>query len=154
MTTSLLNLAMFKSTPLPSNLALAQVLTLLHLVLITLPAVLAQSSSSSASVAIITKNYIDTISGYASLSTCAEGVLSTVVRGQFSGCGDNNALTSYTCFCTDSSSYMSGVISSDVVSSCPAAVASAQASSALSVFSAYCELGVAAVSTTTTTARG
>lgn len=107
---------------------------------------LAEASSSI----IQTSNYIDTVSGYDELSTCAEQVLSTVVRGQFSGCGDSNALTSYTCFCTDSSSYMSAVISKDVVSSCPALVASVQASSALGVFNAYCEIGVSAGLTTQT----
>lgn len=103
-------------------------------------AVLAASKSSN----IPTKNYIDTISGYTDLSTCAELVLSTVVRGEYSGCADTYALTSFTCFCTDSSSYMSEVISSDVEAACPASVASAQASSALGVFAAYCELGVPA----------
>lgn len=94
------------------------------------------------SVIFQTTNYIDTISGYNELSICAEKVLSTVVRGEFSGCGDTYALTSYTCFCTDSSSYMSAVISKDVMSSCPESAASAQASSALGVFAAYCALGV------------
>lgn len=103
--------------------------------------VLAADASSSI---IQTKNFIDTISGYTDLSTCAENVLSTVVRAEYSGCGDTYAVTSYTCFCTDSSSFMSSVISSDVSASCPASVAAAQASSALGVFDAYCELGVAA----------
>lgn len=59
----------------------------------------AQSSSSSSKSSIVqTKNYIDTISGYTDLSTCAELVLSTVVRGEYSGCADTYALTSYTCF--------------------------------------------------------
>lgn len=144
--TTLLDPEMRQPTPLTSGSSLAALAQALALLLLTLPAaVIAQ-----ASVETVTKNYIDTISGYASLSSCAEGVLSTVVRGQFSGCGDSNALTSYTCFCTDSSSYMSAVISSDVVSSCPAAVATVQASSALGVFEAYCELGVAAGLTTIT----
>lgn len=61
----------------------------------------AQSSSSSdaSETSIIqTHNYIDTISGYDELSTCAELVLSTVVRGEYSGCADTFAVTSYTCF--------------------------------------------------------
>lgn len=57
----------------------------------------AQSESSSSSI-VQTKNYIDTISGYTDLSTCAELVLSTVVRAEYSGCGDRFAITSYTCF--------------------------------------------------------
>lgn len=103
----------------------------------------AASSSSSTSI-VKTKNYIDTISGYKELSSCAEDVLSTVVRGEYSGCGDTYALTSYTCFCTDSSSYMSAVISRDVMLTCNSAVASAQASSAGAIFDAYCQLGVVA----------
>lgn len=110
--------------------------------------------AQSGSVIIQTTNYIDTISGYHDLSTCAEQVLSTVVRGEFSGCGDTYALTSYTCFCTDSSSYMSAVISKDVMSSCPVSAASVQASSALGIFAAYCALGVdAGLSTQTTSSE-
>lgn len=66
------------------------------------------------------------------------------MRGEYSGCADTYALTSYTCFCTDSSTYMSAVISSDVMSSCDSSVASAQAISAGAVFDAYCQLGVRA----------
>lgn len=104
------------------------------------------SKSSSRTKVIQTTNYIDTIDGYSSLSSCAIDVLSTVVRGEFSGCGgwDDN-LTSYTCFCTDSYSFMSTVISTDIITSCDGgATASAQATSALSVFDAYCALGVEA----------
>lgn len=96
-----------------------------------------------------TKNYIDTISGYDELSACAVNVLSTVVRDENSGCQDTYALTSYTCFCTDSSSYFSNVISRDVVSGCNSSIAAPQATSALSVFDAYCALGVAAGLVTT-----
>lgn len=76
-------------------------------------------------------------------------VLSTVVRDENSGCQDTYALTSYTCFCTDSSSYFSNVISTDVVSGCNSSIAAPQATSALSVFDAYCALGVAAGLVTT-----
>lgn len=100
--------------------------------------------ADSSSSIVPTKNYIDTISGYAALSSCAESVLSTVVRGEYSGCPDTYALTSYTCFCTDSSSYMSAVISQDVISRCATGIASEQASSAGVVFDAYCALGVSA----------
>lgn len=104
------------------------------------------TSTSSRTKVIQTTNYIDTIDGYSSLSSCAIDVLSTVVRGEFSGCGgwDDN-LTSYTCFCTDSYSFMSTVISTDIITSCNGgSTASAQATSALSVFDDYCALGVAA----------
>lgn len=103
---------------------------------------LAASPARAASSSIVpTKNYIDTISGYIELSTCAEGVLSTVVRAQQSGCGDNQALTSYTCFCTDSSSYFRLMISTEVTNSCGSA-GSEQATSAVEIFDSYCALGV------------
>ncbi|OJD35636.1 uncharacterized protein BKCO1_1600035 [Diplodia corticola] len=111
---------------------------------------LAAPVRAAASSSIVpTKNYIDTISGYIELSTCAEDVLSTVVRAQQSGCGDNMATTSYTCFCTDSSSYYSAMISSEVSNSCGTA-GSAQASSAIAVFDGYCALGVEHGLSTTT----
>ncbi|KAK7734183.1 hypothetical protein SLS63_004468 [Diaporthe eres] len=44
----------------------------------------------------VTSVFIDTVSGYDELSTCAEEVLSTIVRAQYSGCGDKGAVTSYT----------------------------------------------------------
>lgn len=121
------------------------------------------SSSSSSSTGTIssrtkviqTTNYIDTIDGYSSLSSCAIDVLSTIVRGEFSGCGgwDDN-LTSYTCFCTDSRSFMVNAISTDIITSCNGgSTASAQATSALSVFDDYCALGVEAGLEPTTDCR-
>lgn len=102
------------------------------------------STSISSSPIAPTKNYIDTIPGYHDLSTCAEDVLSTIVRAQYRGCGDNNALTSYTCFCTDSSSFFSSEITAAVSATCDSSIESAQASSAGLVFNAYCALGVEA----------
>lgn len=103
-------------------------------------------SSSSKTKILQTTNYIDTIDGYSSLSSCAIDVLSTIVRGEFSGCGGwDNQLTSYTCFCTDSYSFMSTAISTDVITSCDGgSTASAQATSAIAVFDEYCALGVEA----------
>lgn len=103
----------------------------------------AQQGSTTTTVT-QTKIWINTVSGYSSLSSCAEGALSTIVRGQASGCGNvNTYLTnSYSCFCTDSSSYMSHAISTDVIQDCATDVASTQASSAIAVFDAYCALGV------------
>lgn len=109
--------------------------------------VLADAISTSV---VPTKNYINTISGYDDLSTCAENVLSTIVQAQSSGCGDDGALTSYTCFCTDSSSRFSSDITSAVSVTCDSAIASEQASSAIQVFDAYCALGVKAGLATTT----
>lgn len=92
-----------------------------------------------------TKNYINTVPGYSQLVSCAEHPLSTVVRGMSQGCGENaDAITSYTCFCTLSSSYMSSVISKGVSSYCRNSSALQQVSSAIAVFDAYCDLGVEA----------
>ncbi|KUI53840.1 Axial budding pattern protein 2 [Cytospora mali] len=99
-----------------------------------------------------TSNFIDTISGYSELSTCAENVLSTIVRAQSSGCGDDGALTSYTCFCTDSSSLFSYEITSAISVSCNSSIWSTQATSAIAVFDAYCALGVPAALASTTAA--
>lgn len=112
-------------------------------------AVIIRRARSSSAAAPKTKNYIDTISGYDELSECAVSVLSTVVRDENSGCQDTYALTSYTCFCTDSSSFFSNVISRDVVAGCDSSVAAPQVTSALSVFDAYCALGVEAGLVTT-----
>ncbi|KAK7714214.1 hypothetical protein SLS64_004313 [Diaporthe eres] len=92
-----------------------------------------------------TKNYINTVPGYSQLVSCAEHPLSTVVRGMSQGCGENaDAITSYSCFCTLSSSYMSSVISKGVSSYCRNSSALQQVSSAIAVFDAYCDLGVEA----------
>lgn len=92
-----------------------------------------------------TKNYINTIPGYSQLVPCAEHPLSTIVRGMSQGCGENwTAITSYTCFCTRSSSYMSSAISKDVSSYCRNSSALEQVSSAIAVWDAYCDLGVEA----------
>ncbi|KUI68723.1 Axial budding pattern protein 2 [Cytospora mali] len=99
-----------------------------------------------------TSNFIDTISGYSELSTCAENVLSTIIRAQSSGCGDEGALTSYTCFCTDSSSLFSYEITSAISVSCNSSIWSTQATSAIAVFDAYCALGVPAALASTTAA--
>ncbi|KUI61537.1 hypothetical protein VP1G_11317 [Cytospora mali] len=113
--------------------------------LVVLKASLPTFSNAQSSTSVLqTEKYSDTISGYRDLSTCTENVLSTIVRAEYSGCQDSFSLTSYTCFCTDSSSYFSSVISKDVSASCNSLDVSVQASSALGVFDAYCALGVQA----------
>lgn len=92
-----------------------------------------------------TKNYINTVPGYSQLVPCAVVPLSSVVRGMSQGCGENaEAITSYTCFCTLSSSYMSSVIAKGVSSQCRNSSAPQQVSSAIAVWDAYCDLGVEA----------
>jgi hypothetical protein len=54
------------------------------------------------------------------------------------GCGDNNALTSYDCFCTTSFSYFSSLISTEVAGQCGNVTEALQA---ISVFDNYCAVG-------------
>lgn len=93
----------------------------------------------SASRVVSQSIYINLIPEYSSLSSCAISPLSTIVRGMGAGCGDGSALTSYSCFCTDSSSYFSSMISSVVLAQC--ATDPSQASSAVNVFDSYCAVG-------------
>ena len=65
-----------------------------------------------------TNIYIDQIPLYSELPACAEDRLSAIVRAQFSGCGDDMQLTSFACFCIDSSSEFSSIISTAVQSQC------------------------------------
>lgn len=90
--------------------------------------------------------------GYSQLTSCAVEPLSTIVRGMSSGCGDDGSLTSYTCFCTGSSSKMNSIISSVVSTECKShsnvtSFVTAQVSSAIAVFDSYCALGVNATTT-------
>lgn len=119
------------------------------LLLVAAPLVARAQDAASAKV---TSVFIDTVSGYDELSTCAEEVLSTIVRAQYSGCGDKGAVTSYTCFCTDSSSLMSDMITNAISNRCDSSIVSDQASSAIDVFDAYCAIGVPGDLATTTTA--
>ncbi|PSR99075.1 hypothetical protein BD289DRAFT_54900 [Coniella lustricola] len=124
------------------------------LLLVASAGYLARASETNAVSAVPTSNYINTVPGYSDLSTCAINVLSTIVRAQSSGCGDGGALTSYTCFCTNSSSFFSYEITSAISESCASSVWSAQASSAIQVFDSYCDLGVEAGLATTTANSG
>ena len=84
--------------------------------------------------------FIDSIPAYSALPQCAVLPLSKIVRGMVSGCGDGGKTTSYSCFCTASSSRISSIISSNVQSACPTTTQGA-ADDALNVFSSYCALG-------------
>src|SRR3954468_8809844 len=83
--------------------------------------------------------WINQVAEYSDLNSCAEAPLSGVVRGQKSGCG---ALTSYSCFCTASSSRFEAIISTAVLSACPGSTEDAD--SATLVFSLYCQIGLTA----------
>jgi hypothetical protein len=66
--------------------------------------VLLASAVCSSVAAIKTSIYINEIPGYSQLPSCAEDRLSAIVRAQSSGCGDDQQLTSFSCFCIDQSS--------------------------------------------------
>lgn len=84
--------------------------------------------------------FIDTIPEYSELPVCAVDQLRTVVKNMERGCGDGGRTTSYSCFCTDSSSHFSRVISTRVASAClPETTTAVEA--AADVFSSYCALG-------------
>ena len=68
-----------------------------------------------------TRIYIDEAPLYTSLPSCAQGRLSAIVRAQVSGCGDAMQLTSFSCFCIDSSSAFVSIISTDIMASCTSA---------------------------------
>lgn len=89
--------------------------------------------------------YINLVPEYSSLSTCAQLPVSSIVRDMDKGCGDGGELTSYSCFCTASSSYYSALISTVVMAHCVGNSSVAQASSAVDVFQSYCEVGATAL---------
>lgn len=83
--------------------------------------------------------FINSFPEYSALPACAEHPLSTIVRDMVNGCGDDQKTTSYSCFCTDSSSYFASVISTKVASDCLPETTTAVAE-ALEVFDMYCGL--------------
>jgi hypothetical protein len=80
--------------------------------------------------------FIDLIPAYKHLPPCAEVPLSTIVRDMDLGCGDGGKTTSWSCFCSTSSSQFAANISSIVQASCTADLPAVTA--ALGVFSTYC----------------
>ncbi|KAB8801907.1 hypothetical protein FH972_026728 [Carpinus fangiana] len=106
--------------------------------------------------AAVTTHYINQVPLYSSLTSCAEAPLSAIVRGESSGCGED--FSSFTCFCTQSSSRFNSIISKAVSSNCGGSIAAEQASSAGAVFASYCQLGaedaIATTTPTTATATG
>ena len=95
--------------------------------------------------------FINNVPGYSELDTaCAPPQLSTIVRDMYSGCGDQGQTTSYSCFCSVSSSYMESVISTAILSVCPGSTAAV--SSASAVFHDYCQIGATIQTTSVTSA--
>ncbi|CAA9966522.1 hypothetical protein PTMSG1_09881 [Pyrenophora teres f. maculata] len=88
-----------------------------------------------------TSIFIDSIPEYRLLAKCAEKEVSTIVRDMVYGCGDggNGAYQSFACFCYESSAKFSSMIGAHVQTVCPKDPS--QNTTALQVFSSYCEAG-------------
>ena len=88
-----------------------------------------------------TSIFIDAIPEYHLLAQCAEKEVSTIVRDMVYGCGDggNGAYQSFACFCYESSAKFSSMIGAHVQTQCPNDPS--QNTTALQVFSSYCEVG-------------
>ncbi|KAF2008974.1 hypothetical protein BU24DRAFT_88996 [Aaosphaeria arxii CBS 175.79] len=84
------------------------ILPLLSLIAISATPVAAKSTSI----------FIDQIPLYSRLASCAEDRVSAIIRAQFSGCGDNMQLTSFSCFCIDSSTEFNSILSTAVEEQC------------------------------------
>jgi hypothetical protein len=97
--------------------------------------------SFAATAVIAQKIFIDKVPGYFDLPSCAEVPLSVIVRDMESGCGDNGRTTSYSCFCTASSSKIKHIISTEITSRCSASALPA-ASSAEYIFEEYCQIRI------------
>jgi hypothetical protein len=65
-----------------------------------------------------TSIWINEIPLYSSLAPCASDRISAIIRAQKSGCNDDSAHTSFACFCIDSSSQFSSIISTAVAQQC------------------------------------
>jgi hypothetical protein len=83
--------------------------------------------------------WLNQLDSYDSLPYCAEGPISSIVRDMVSGCGDGGRATSYSCFCTRSSSRFESIIATAVAKEC--SHWGTEASSATSIFHEYCQLG-------------
>ncbi|KAF2111384.1 hypothetical protein BDV96DRAFT_181977 [Lophiotrema nucula] len=97
-----------------------------------------------------TSIFINNVPEYSLLESCAEIQVSTIVRDMVYACGDDSKLTSYACFCYQSSARVSSMIGKHVSSACNPQFP-AQNTSAIEVFSSYCELGAVAPTPTGST---
>ncbi|RBR06160.1 uncharacterized protein FIESC28_11175 [Fusarium coffeatum] len=93
--------------------------------------------------------WLNQLDSYDSLPYCAEGPISSIVRDMVSGCGDAGRTTSYSCFCTRSSSSFAQIIATAVAKEC--SHWGTEVSSATSIFHEYCQLGGAGQQTIATT---
>ncbi|KAK8022441.1 Glycosyl transferase [Apiospora rasikravindrae] len=87
--------------------------------------------------------FIDSLSGYQALPPCAERPVNAIVKNMASGCGDHQMTTSYSCFCTASSTKYVSIISKEVAKRCLPDTSTAIAQ-ATDLFESYCAIGSAA----------
>ncbi|KAF2468970.1 uncharacterized protein BDR25DRAFT_344159 [Lindgomyces ingoldianus] len=104
-----------------------------HLILLALLSFLA--------IAPAQKIFINKVPAYSSLPSCAVQPLSTIVRNMEQGCGDGGKTTSFSCFCTASSSKMESKISQAVEKKCGSQTVTGGVEKALGVFASYCAMG-------------
>jgi hypothetical protein len=97
------------------------------------------SASKATGEIVPTKIYINQVPEYNLLATCAEPEVSSIVRNMVYGCGDGSRLTSYACFCYESSPHFGSLIGSHVATACKDEPA--QSVSAMDVFNQYCQIG-------------
>jgi hypothetical protein len=90
----------------------------MHLLTSFIVCFFAIASIRSVNAAGKTNIYIDQIPLYTELAPCAQGRIDAIVRNQASGCGDDQQLTSFACFCLFSSSEFSSIISTAVAQQC------------------------------------
>ncbi|KAK7986916.1 hypothetical protein PG988_001904 [Apiospora saccharicola] len=86
--------------------------------------------------------FIDELPGYKALPSCAERPVHTIVKDMSMGCGDRQKTTSYSCFCTASSTQYVSIISKEVAKLCLPDTTTA-VPQALSLFESYCAIGSA-----------
>ena len=84
--------------------------------------------------------FIDELPGYKALPSCAERPIHTIVKDMSMGCGDRKKTTSYSCFCTASSTKYVTLISNEVAKLCLPDTSTAVAQ-ALDLFGSYCAIG-------------
>ncbi|KAK8121660.1 hypothetical protein PG984_010330 [Apiospora sp. TS-2023a] len=85
------------------------------------------------------KIFIDQLSGYKALPSCAERPIHTIVKDMSLGCGDGKKTTSYGCFCSASSTHFVSLISKEVAKLCLPDTTTAVAQ-ATSLFGSYCAI--------------
>ncbi|KAK8091848.1 hypothetical protein PG997_002209 [Apiospora hydei] len=84
--------------------------------------------------------FIDNLPGYRALPPCAETPVHTIVKDMSRGCGDHRKTTSYSCFCTASSTQYVALISKEVAKRCLPDTTTG-VSQALDLFGSYCAMG-------------